>query len=177
LLKDNKGLHHIARLLASPGTEHSAQALALEVEGEMEAPPGVGQGRHETGESIASSLGDAGPALDARAKAEYRRRLKELNDDLEEAERNNDLGRAERIRMELEFVAQQVSSAVGLAGRDRPTGSHAERARLLVTQRIKASLKRITESHPALGDHLSQSLKTGQRCVYQPGDVPIDWQT
>jgi hypothetical protein len=178
LVRGNKGFHHIACLLAMPGREYAVQDLALDAESEMGSLAAADAGHQDLGSEVTTSLGDAGPALDGRAKAEYRRRLTELNQELEQAERNNDPGGAERARAEIDFLMQQISSAVGLAGRDRPTGSHNERARILVTQRIRTAIKRISESHPSLGDHLTASLHTGYRCVYRPpGDLPITWRT
>jgi hypothetical protein len=53
----------------------------------------------------------------------------------------------------------------------------AERARLAVTQRIKAALRKIEEHHPMLAGHLTASIKTGYSCGYlpRPGQQ-IDWQ-
>lgn len=58
-----------------------------------------------------------------------------------------------------------------------PTRSSAdERARLAVTQRVKAALKRIAAVHPALGRHLKRSIKTGTFCAYVPNpEQPISW--
>jgi hypothetical protein len=59
----------------------------------------------------------------------------DLKTELEEAEEFNDRGRAARAREVIEFITNQLRAAVGLRGRDRKVASHAERARLLVTQR------------------------------------------
>jgi hypothetical protein len=44
----------------------------------------------------------------------------------------------------------------------------AERARLVVTQRIKASLRKIAELNPPLGEHLGGAIHTGVFCRYEP---------
>jgi hypothetical protein len=62
------------------------------------------------------------------------------------AERFNDPERACQVRGEIEFVTDQLTAAVGLGGRDRTAASHAERARVLVTQSIKAAIKKRQES-------------------------------
>jgi hypothetical protein len=108
-----------------------------------------------------------GPVLDAQAKAEYRR-LIDLRADLEEAERFNDPERASRMREEIERITDQLAAAVGLGGRDREVASHTERARLLVTQAIKAAIKKIARRHPALAEHLTATIRTGYRCEYRP---------
>jgi len=51
----------------------------------------------------------------------------------------------------------------------------AERARLRVTQRIKATLRRIACANPALADHLGRSIRTGYFCRYDPIDI-VEWE-
>jgi len=53
----------------------------------------------------------------------------------------------------------------------------AERARLAVTKRVKAAIKRIAEHDAALGHHLATTIKTGQRCAYLPDPAqPAEWE-
>jgi hypothetical protein len=119
---------------------------------------------------IRYDLGDAGPRLDARAKADYARRIKELRVELAEAERFNDLGRADRIRGEIEALAAELTAATGPGGIDRRAASHAERARSTVSKRIHFAIRQVQKSSPALGDHLSKAIRTGYHCIYQPAD-------
>jgi adenylate cyclase len=166
-LRDAKGLHCLAKLLRNPGRElHATDLIGV---------GGAAAGDPVAGETAAvGDLGDAGKALDARAKTEYRRRLEDLRDELSEAERFNDAGRIEQARGEMEAISGQLSAGVGLGGRDRPAASHAERARVAVTQRLKAGLAKIRESHPSLGRHLAATVKTGYFCSYNP-DPLVAW--
>ena len=101
-----------------------------------------------------------------------------LRERLTEAEEFNDLGRAEQLQEEIAFLAQELAQAVGLGGRSRKVRSPIERARTNVTKSIKNAMKRIADSHPALGEHLSQTIRTGTFCVYAPDSrLPIDWQS
>jgi hypothetical protein len=51
-----------------------------------------------------------------------------------------------------------------------------ERARITVTKRIKAALKKIQEHHPSLGHHLTTCIKTGHFCIYTPDpEQPVAW--
>jgi pimeloyl-ACP methyl ester carboxylesterase len=158
-VRDAKGLHHIAHLLGRPGAQVPATELVATLDG-AGAP--------------AAPTGDAGPALDARAKAAYRRRLDDLRAELAEAEEWNDEGRAGAARAEIEAITGQLAAAVGLGGRDRPTGAAGERARVTVTKRIKDAIDRVRRVHPALGDHLARSVRTGVLCTYGP-DAPVRW--
>lgn len=175
-LRDSKGLRHLSRLLAAPGREfHAVDLEAAEAPGQPPARRSAGQAAAGALEERAD-LGDAGEMLDARAKAEYRARLQDLEAELAEAERFNDPVRAAKAREEIDFLVSELARAVGLGGRDRRAASHAERARLNVTRAIRAALDNIARSHPALGRHLRTTVRTGRYCVYAPDPrVPITW--
>jgi tetratricopeptide (TPR) repeat protein len=150
-LRDLKGLRYLARLLADPGREfHVLDLVALET---REAVP---------------VLRDMGAVLDARAKEAYRRRLVEIEEDIEEARGLGDLERAARGELEREFLVRELSRAVGLGGRDRRAGSASERARASVTRALRQALARIREHDPLLGEHLDRSVSTGTCCAYNP---------
>jgi hypothetical protein len=128
--------------------------------------------------AVRDRLGDAGPALDSEAKAAYRRRIAELAEDVEEARTAGDAERAARAREEMEFIEDELRSALGLSGRDRPAGSAAERARVNVTRAIRSALDRIREHSPALGRHFQATVRTGIFCSYEPDPrLPGSWST
>src|SRR5262249_14819904 len=102
-LKDVKGMHYIAHLLAHPGIRIHVVELANLEKRSNGVPGDFVEGRlNDIG--VVHDLSDAGPALDARASAEYRRRMNDLQKELSEAEAFNDLGRCERLRAEIEFI-------------------------------------------------------------------------
>ncbi len=170
-LKDSKGLRYLARLLREPGRELHALDL---VAGER---PGVRPVRTPEPGLASSSPGDMGETLDAQAKAEYRRRLDELEDELDEAQAFGDPERLARAQEERDFLVGELVGAIGLGGRDRRMGSPAERARVSVTRAIRSALARIHEHSPALGDHLERTIHTGTFCSYAPDPrAPADWQ-
>ena len=136
--------------------------------------PGRRTGDGELG--LRPDLGDAGELLDATARAAYKLRLDELRSELEEAEAFNDPARAAKARAELEFLTRELARAVGLGGRDRRAASHAERARLNATRAIRAAMANLARANPALGQHLSVTIRTGRYCSYTPDPrVPITW--
>jgi tetratricopeptide (TPR) repeat protein len=175
-LKDTKGLRYLAQLLANPGRE--AHAIDLLVAGEGGSLPSAAQGRlpTETGAGAQASV-DAGEVLDGHARAAYRRRLEELREDLDEAESLGDPERAARAREEMDFLARELSGAVGLGGRGRKAASSTERARQSVTKAIKAAIDRIASHSPALARHLTSAVQTGTFCSYAPDPrAPISWK-
>jgi TolB-like protein len=151
LVADMKGCGDIALLLASAGERIHCMELA--------------------GRALES---DAGPAMDARARAQCQDRMRELRQELESAERDSDLGRAQRAREELDQLTESLERALGLFGRERKVGDPAEKARTAVTWRIRSAIKKIGESHPELGRHFEASIRTGAFCVYDP-EVRVSW--
>ena len=122
-------------------------------------------------------LGDAGDALDQRAQGDYRRRLRELAEELAEAERFNDRGNVERLRRELEFLNGELSAALGSGGRNRRAASHVERARGMVSKNIRAGLEKMRSEDPEMGRHFAASIRTGYYCAYLPDpDREISWR-
>lgn len=145
-LKHSKGLLYLQYLI-----EQSGQQLhVLELAG------------------VEHVAGDAGPVLDARAKAEYKQRLDELNEELREAERCADGGRRERAQRELDAVADQLARALGFGGKDRLASSDIERARINVQRRLEDTLGRIGVHDPALARYLAHTLNTGTYCSFDP---------
>jgi tetratricopeptide (TPR) repeat protein len=160
LFKDYKGMHYLARLLGEPGRElHVLDLVALESGG---AAPGSGP----EPERLQPGRDDAGEMLDARAKAAYRRRLAEIEEDLAQAQAMGDAGRTAQAHAERDFLARELSRAVGLGGRDRSAGSASERARASVTRAIRQAMTRIRQQHPSLGRHLDRTIRTGTYCSY-----------
>jgi hypothetical protein len=145
-VKHAKGMDYLDHLLRNPGREVYVLALA-----------GAGEGPE-----------DAGAILDDRAKQAYKRRVEELDHRIAEAEELGDRERAGRAREELEAVAEQLASAVGLGGRDRRAASNVERARVNVQRRLKDAIRRIGDHDRALGRYLDATVRTGTYCVYGP---------
>ena len=146
-IKDSRGMQMLARLIANPRQQLHALDLA--------------------GAEVVDG-GDAGELLDDTARARYRQRVRELQQDLAEAEAWNDASRRERIEAEIEALTAQLSSAFGLGNRQRRSGGAAERARQNVRRRLADAMQRIAASCPSLGRHLERSIRTGTTCIYDP---------
>jgi hypothetical protein len=162
-----KGFEAIRNLLSRPGDDvpivELGQIMDLAFGGEAPID--------------SADRGDAGPTLDAEAKQEYRARLRELRNQLDEAREFNDLGRIEELSRELEYLEGELRRAVGLGGRDRRVSSASERARIRVTNAIRATIARIEQHSPGLGAHLRASIKTGAICSYRPDPgVATSWR-
>ena len=172
LIRDLVGLRYLARLLAEPNREfHVLDLIAVE-RGSLPV-----KSRHVDVEAGSQGGGHAGCHLDAQARTAYRRRLLEIDEDIEDASRNNDLGRIALAEADREFLINELSRAVGLDGRPRLARSTPERARTSVTRSLRYAMARMAEHHPGLGEHLSQAVSTGTYCVYRPDSrLPADWE-
>lgn len=167
-LKDGKGLRYLAQLLASPGVELHALDLVAVAGGRPRDGAGT-TGAQAVREGMrASRMGGVGPALDEQAKAAYRRRVGELEAELEQARAFHDPERAALLEQEMDALMRELAGAVGLGGRDREVASPSERARVNVTRAIRGVLTRIEEHSPALAGHLAQAVRTGTFCAYLP---------
>ncbi len=180
-LKDSKGLRYIAQLLREPGREfHSLDLIATERAPIADAGASlvVARGTQRTDGMRATANPEVGDQmLDKQARAAYQRRLEDLREELEEATRFNDSGRAARAREEIDFIASELSRALGMGGRDRATGSAAERARVNVTRTVKAVIQRIARSDSNLGRYLETTIHTGTFCIYRPDPrIKVTWQ-
>jgi hypothetical protein len=170
-VRDLKGMRYLARLLADPGREyHVLDLVASETAGVAQSDSS------HAARMPRSALGDAGEILDTRAKNAYRRRLAEIDDDIEQARATGDTERAAQADAEHDFLIRELSRAVGLGGRDRRAASASERARAAVTRAVRQAITRINEHHPELGEHLSRTIRTGTYCAYFPDPrAPADW--
>jgi hypothetical protein len=102
---DAKGLHDLHALLGQPGTDiPAATLLTADAPAEAEAARSLG--------------GDA--VLDETAKAQYKRRLDELDDEIDRAVNFDDHDRAAALDREREALLDELRRAAGLGGPDRP---------------------------------------------------------
>ena len=148
LLRSSRGLDMLAMLIGQPNKDVHVLELS--------------------GGGPAYDQGDAGPGLDSQARADYESRIRDLREELEEAREFGDSGRADAAQAEIDFITRELSRAFGLGGRERKSGSAAERARVNVRRRLKDAIKRVTEQLPQAGRYLDNTIKTGTYCRYSP---------
>ncbi len=165
MVPDLKGFRYLERLLADPGREfHVLELVALE------------QGDSEERQHVPAQAGI--PVLDDEAREAYRRQLADVEADIDEAREFNDLVRQELAERDRDYLVAALSSALGLAGRVRTTGSTAERARTSVARSLRYALQRLESASPVVAGHLERSVKTGTYCSYLPDTLsPVSWTT
>jgi len=105
ILLPSKGAAYLHILLSHPGKTFYVAGLVTMV----------------AKEPLKYALGDAGELSDREAVTAYRARYAELEEELAEAEKNNDLGRQDAIREEMEKL-REASQTRSRLGRASPAG-------------------------------------------------------
>ena len=150
-LPDLKGCGDLAKLLAQPRRPvHCTDLMGAEV--------------LESGQEV----------IDKQAKTEYRNRILDIQQQMEEAETAYDSQKLAALQEEYDQILGHLSQSLGVAGKSRKVSGTVERCRSAVTWRIRSAIKKIDEVHPALGDHLGNSIRTGNFCEYTP-EYNIEW--
>jgi hypothetical protein len=174
-VRNLKGLFYIQYLLLHPGERLHVSHLAALGERRVSADPAPVEVA-SSGLEIRSAPSDAGAVLDARATQEYKARLVELREELDEATRWADIERADSIRHEIAFLTAQLTAAYGPSGAARKMGDPSDRLRKAVTKCIREAIDRVSKQHPSLGRHLGNAIRMGFYCIYSP-EVLIPWQS
>ncbi len=176
-VKDSTGLHYLAYLLRYPHRQIHVLELVTTIQG---PPESIVEQRTVAAQGdlhIRVGLGDAGEFLDPQAKAAYRMRLKELGEELEDAQAGNDVGRIAKAQEEMEFLTHELLRSLRLGGKNRRAASSTERARINIQRSIKIAVERLAEYHPTLGAYLANTVHTGTYCSYSPDvRIPSPWQ-
>ncbi len=166
-LRSQRGFEYIAELLRHPDQALYAIDLA-----DLGAPATAGLSAAEAAaQGLRVGSLDVPPArLDARARAQYRARWRELRHEAAAAERDNDPGRLAGVQREIDMLARELAAA-----RASGRSPRQERARVNVRNCISAALRAIRRHDEGLWRHLANAIKTGTSCCYTP-ERPIAWE-
>lgn len=121
--------------------------------------------------SVSFHLG-ADDIMTPEARDKCKERLKELREELAEAQRHNDPARKEKLRQDISSIAEQLAQAFTPVGNPRRLGDTNEKARKAVHGAIERVKDQIEKYHPKLGAHLRAYLITGRSCIYNPPKPP-----
>lgn len=156
VVPDLVGMRYLVELLTHPGD--AIPALSLASQGELTTDVAVYE------------------LLDEEARDAYSARVRELTQEIGECEADNDIGRAEALRAELDALVDQLEIATGLGNRPRTFINDPERARTAVRKAIKRAIDTIDGEDPGIAEHLRRYIVTGTRCSYMPPpDAAIEW--
>lgn len=171
-LPDMKGFNYIAYLLSRPNKDISVVELAT-IHAKLDVKE-MGEEELKEGNLTSSKEKekDIGTMLDPVAKREYQEAINKIDNNIEIAEDTNNTEKVASLKEEKRFIAMELASAMGLAGRDRKLDDKTKNLADAVRKCIKDSIEKIKEEKTLklLSQHLEEYIKTGYFCRYCPID-------
>ena len=112
--------------------------------------------------------------FDEKAKQSYKRKIQDLQEEIQHCEDHSNFERAAELQQEYSTLVDHLTASLGMGGKTRKVNDPMDKMRSAVTWRIRNAIQKIEKSHPALGKHLAYSIKTGLFCSYCP-EKPVKW--
>ena len=151
------GFRYISEVLQFPGRRFTLSELLVAVHGNRAELP----------------LGDGEELLDGHARIAYMHRLQELNEEIDDARKNNDLGNLERYEAERDHIRGEMKRA-WFRKRAKHSNSDLNRVRNAVCNAIRRAIRIIEKYEPEGANHLTHSLSLGFSVIYDPAEQ-ISW--
>ncbi len=171
MVKHYKGISHLAHLLTA---EPDKIFTALELErAESGLPRGVTEGTAEEYGLLYIDELRKGMKPDAQALKEMRQHLSVLNDDIDEAERDNDPEKAAKLQEDKNHIVDWISEHPKLI---RESLGPLDQAAKRVSKNIQLAIDRIEDHDRELGRHLRNTIHTGRTPRYSPSMETPRWQ-
>jgi|TARA_B100001971_G_scaffold120635_1_gene111055 DNA-binding cell septation regulator SpoVG len=186
-VKGNVGLEYIARFLNNPNREYEAHKLRDMIENinpqdsrdAIKYAPTNKDGEKEDTEELPTDdarnkMDGVDVVLDSKAREEYEKELRELNEGLQRAKTNNDLGQKDEIQKDINLIKKQMSADYGLKGHPRMFGNINETARKAISNSVNRVYKKLEKEHEPIWKHFTNNITISHKCSYSPGES-IDW--
>ncbi|MBA7486770.1 hypothetical protein ES707_22331 [subsurface metagenome] len=170
-IKDSKGMSYIARLLEKPNEPIAALSLA----NPKSDTKLMIQGKAVENDTVSSDSGKPQEIIDKDTLQSCQKRIIDIENELADAEKNNDLAAQERLEAEKEQILSELNAACNLKGESRSFTDNFVKARKAVTNAIKRALENIKTHSMPLYQHLDNSIQRGIDFAYKP-DRQTNWQ-
>ena len=169
-MKNTKGMAYICLLLQSP--DRPINALELSSAVGRTVPQRQLSAEELAGLSKSDGAGER--VLEQDTLKRYRTLIKDLDGEIMQAEKANDLGTLEILRGESDALSEQIRHDAGLSGRIRNFSNPSERARKAVSNAITAALKNIGRHNAKMKEHFHDRIDCGNSFCYR-GDG-AEWE-
>ncbi len=168
-IKNSKGMSYIHRLLGKPDDSISAMELA----NKLFFVKLLNQGNGADYESVDTDLVKRQDLVDHDYLKQCKKRLSDIDDELAEAGKNNDLATQEGLKEEREEILNLLKTDT-FGGISAKFSDHREKARIAATNAITRALNNIKKHNQSLYKHLNNSILRGLDFIYTP-DEEINW--
>jgi hypothetical protein len=181
------GMFYIGYLVNHPARKFTVSELRTVHQQQQSGPSDATYGKMANDDleregMSAQGADGAGPILDWHGLQKLRERLKELDQELEDAEAFHDHAAKERLKADKIELVEEMQRAVGPSpkgglGTDkklRQIAAGSKKDRDSVRNAINRDLERIERKDLSLGRHLRNSLKLQDLIFYQP-EPPVVW--
>jgi hypothetical protein len=172
---DYKGMSYIHHLLQYPNKPISVKELSdllskpdttgLRNKGKLiEYNPDSGEQ-----EGVSENSGQPQNIADKQAIKKFQKELDDIEYELAEAVKNNDIGKVEQLQIKKDELKER------LIGSNDTFTTDVEQARKAVSNAIRKAIKNIETHRQDLFQHLNNSIQTGINCTYTP-ENNITWE-
>ena len=161
------GLRYLHLLLQNEDLEISVADLFQAVQGTPGAKGVVFDDADEEDRSWGLE-DDAGEVIDKKALASYKKRLKDLAEEIKQARTLGDDEKVLALTCEFDTLSHTTKSVIDREGRLRRAKSRDDRKRKSIQKAVKDALACVRGSDEELYVFLSAHTKTGWKCRYTP---------
>lgn len=172
LVTANKGSQYLSYLLSHPNQPIPVAELVC---GSFYDPSsGIFSAAEIDGDDIEDGyqitqgipLNDAGVIIDAKAREQYRERVSELFQEIDEARDSGDEEKVEQLQNEMTVIACALNGSKARGGKPRTLGDKRKNVKDSFRIAVKRAIEKISEYDSPLGQHLDSSIKFGNEPVY-----------
>lgn len=127
---------------------------------------------------VRDSLEISEKIIDDKAINQYKQRILELKEKIQEEIEFDNIQTAEKLEHELDLLSAEIKKNTDQSGNIKVINKTKRNINDAVYQNIKISYGNLNKIYPALVDHLKKSIKTGIDCTYTPKTkikIKIKW--
>lgn len=126
---------------------------------------------HVAGTPVPVAVPSEGEAIDSEAAQAIGTKIRELEEEIEEALEFADQAGADRARLEMEKLRDYLSANLKPDGTPRVAPAEIEKARKRVSMAVTREFDRLQKVHGPLAAHLRRNIKLGFHVGYERPDM------
>ena len=169
-----EGLYRVVLLLQKPFNffEYSELSLKPPTKNNLDGSGEVDQtSSQQTRKGV-----HANDKADEELKTTTKKRLSELSQLIEEAERSGTAKDVAALQRERDEIKRYRRQYLNKYGKSRKDSDDDEQARKTVTKSIRETIHRISQQMPVFGRHLEDFIRIDRGVIYEPPSPTLEWE-